>query len=189
MFRNTPMFCQSAATGRRNFKHVAVESWCAFCEFWFFTFLSSRSTLRISCFSDSLSVDWWTVISMSSQSSWLSNLLILLASELRLWYLYLSSPKAKAGYRYLSKVWDRYLIEGLRFKSGYNSSRRQLDSRLYWATFNDRCYYLATSRDVCISYSTGARDLCDILHRSSRALCARVLSAICRIDPECTCYN
>ena len=33
---------------------------------------------------------------------------------------------------------------------------------------------------VCNSYITGARDLCDILHRSPRALCARGLSAICR---------
>ena len=61
---------------------------------------------------------------------------------------------------------------------------------------NDHNYHPAitmeTSKwDICISYSTSTRDLCDILHRSSRALRARArgLSAICRIDPKCTCYN
>ena len=43
---------------------------------------------------------------------------------------------------------------------------------------------------ICISYSMGTRDLCDILHRSSRALCARGLNVqYVAIDPECMCYN
>ena len=74
-----PITCQFLASGRRNFKQCLGDRVTFACCFCFLRWCSILSTLRCSCFRDSL--DCWMIVASQFSFNWHSILLILLANK------------------------------------------------------------------------------------------------------------